>query len=954
MLHFVAVSNNEIMACSFAGTTSTVNAVLRQIKERNPIDIVGSRTYRFEMAPGEYQSMAVGTTEGVQHGMFLHESCFPSNSDIQIVLSKNGDMLDVADFLIEKFALLPIWRERYPKIFDWHIRKVTVIKNTLVPDWKNLQAYQIELTEEDMKRILTTHLRNHNLVIPPDNGSAGEFNPGWDLRQYLKRNAPGIAEEIRKLQPYYDNTNPNRRVNRHFGTMGRILLPSQTAIAQSVNNRLREANYVFINGEMGSGKSIIFNALANVKYRTDNECKYTPILLTAPSTIIPKWKKKEIEPDLIEAKITEIKSTEDALKFIQRVRDKQTTEGLEFVLLSIDQAKQGPVSWAGAALWKRIRGSKTQYAWHCPDCQGILADPELKDEERVPLAATWESMAKEDPAVREVGRTSGGIPLKKLNRSETAWKSGSNLIKCHHCGSKLWRPATRSCGDQGAKKPRWYIYKLFQKKLRKFFHIYCADEVHRQRSESQRSYAYGGLVRSAQKVVGLTGTLTNGMSSAVRDLLWHVAPYELIKKGYDYRTGPIRFARNYGAVTTRSRERFVSGENRRYVRVNESPGISPRLIVDYLMDCTAFLELQDLGFPLPEKKEIPVFINMDPRHHNEYEDFHKKLTSFSLRGARGGMVPATINYADSPHREASVQIKWRYRSWQHSHQEERIITAPALPGFSAKERKLAEIVQENLREDRGCVIFTFYTGAYKTNQRIKYVLEEHGVSADILPNLSPDKRAAWLEKKEKEGQKVIISNLALIGEGLDLLPWPSLIFYQISYSVDQVRQAGGRAWRIGQTKECRNYYLIVNGSQQVAQFETVMARRGHSLLVEGKIDKSALAQYARDAYSTLAADIANCLIDNKAADQMSSRWNRLAEADMQGVETYSEREYKEAVRQAMKALTAETKRLCGIGPDEKVGQLWLPEGLRLSVVEKPGKRGSKKIVAAGQLTLVDW
>jgi len=49
----------------------------------------------------------------------------------------------------------------------------------------------------------------------------------------------------------------------------------------------------------------------------------------------------------------------------------------------------------------------------------------------------------------------------------------------------------------------------------------------------------------------------------------------------------------------------------------------------------------------------------------------------------------------------------------------------------------------------------------------------------------------------------------LVQVGLDLLCTPTLIFYQFSWSLFTINQAARRAWRIGQTEECRLYYLAV-------------------------------------------------------------------------------------------------------------------------------------------------
>ena len=926
MLDFAVVVGARIIAASFTGHTGSVNAIEKAIKDRKPVDILDGRARRFNVHQGEYTTMITGVDEGVSHGVFFHESCFLSREDEHVILSLDGSISAVSKFMSENYALPVEWEDRYPEIFAGRIRELNVIKNPLVEKWQDMTAYRLVISEEEVINTISNLLQAGELEVPYDeDAQEGTFVPGWDMKEYLRNNAEGIASDIEALQPYHDSRDPDRKLLRSLATMNRVPLPAQADVAQAIYNRLEHADYAFINGEMGSGKSIILDALINAWYEEKNGGEYTPILLTAPASVIPKWVSDELGVDFPHAQIKTIKSSEDALKYVREVKT-QPKSGLEIVLLGIDRAKLGP-RWVGAALWKRIPGTR-KYAWHCPDCFHTLDDPNLEDDDGNPLPSRWKAMAKSEEGER---------PIK--------WNTRSKLNKCPECDSKLWRPATKGLGDHNALKHRWPVSRIFQKYLPGHFDIYAADEIHKQKSQSQRGQSFGQLIKSAKKVVGLTGTLTNGMSTAVKELLWHMAPEELLKRGFDYETGTIRWANNYGAVESKQRETTRTGDRtRRTTRVSERPGISPRLTVEYLLGCTAFLELKDLGFPLVEKREIPIFVDMKPEHEEAYNDFHQRLNDFRVNGARGSMVPATINYADNPSAGAEVEVSWR-----RDPEDIRTITAAKLPGYSAKEEKLVEIVRSNLAEDRGCVIFNFYTGDYKANERVKEVLNDHGIDCAILPSsLSSDRRVEWLEKKALEEQKVIISNLNLIGEGLDLLSWPSLIFYQLSYSVDAVRQAGGRAWRIGQLKECRSYYLIVNGTQQVPQFETVMSRRGHALLVEGKIDRSALADYAKDAFSTLAADIADCLASQDQVDEMTNAWDNIAKADMDGIETIEESSYQRVVSEAMRKLTEETKRLCGIDPNESIGELWVP---KLIVIEKNIKRGKRMIAAEGQLSL---
>jgi hypothetical protein len=91
------------------------------------------------------------------------------------------------------------------------------------------------------------------------------------------------------------------------------------------------------------------------------------------------------------------------------------------------------------------------------------------------------------------------------------------------------------------------------------------------------------------------------------------------------------------------------------------------------------------------------------------------------------------------------------------------------------------------------------------------------------------------------------------------------------------------------------------------QFMRIMLARGHALMVEGRLDKSALAKYARDEQSALANDLASCFATTDIADA----WSQMAAADLADVEMVSEAEFKGVLAARMQALAEETRRLCG-------------------------------------------
>lgn len=966
LLHFAIQAKNscDILALSIAGVQTTVRATLASIIEGRDIDILdkdedGEEIIIDTLEPmrGKSYKISVQESGDTTHGfVILRELLNDETIEIKdkkdeedeeeipqsfLILAPDGNLQDkIGTFFAEKYSLPneSHYKETYVSLFANKYEDVNIIRNPAIDVWSNIKAVVIRnITESEVLNTVDKALKTGIIKIQKT-GTPGYFEPGWDMKDYLAANATIMAESIDQMVPYHDMG----QLDPVIATLGRIPLPAQAHAAQAIYNRFKDSHYAFCNGEMGAGKSIISNAV--VKMMAKN--KPVSVLMTAPATVVPKWVDKEIKPDLPEANYRIINTTEDAIRLRNKVKNGYKPKGIDFTLVSIDRVKLGPLSWAGAAIWRRERKKDDagrllalgSYCWHCPDCFSPLLDPDSAEgENSEKIVAGWYVMADSQPGVLR----------------NVSWKQKSPLKKCHVCGAKLWRPATRQAGDKDAKKPRWYISRILKKDLRRYFDLYISDEIHEQKAaDSGRGDALGQLVRSAKKVLGLTGTLTNGASTSVKEILWRIAPGELLKRGFDHSTGMIQWASNYGVLEKVVKmpiedQGVVTRRKSPKLQVRERPGISPRLTVEYLLGSTVFLELPDLGLPLVEKKEEPVFIEMDDEHRAEYTEFHNKLMeTCKKRGNWGPFIPATINYADRP--DLGGLATFHY--FENGYLVQEVIEAPKLGGFTAKERALVEDIQQELSENRGAIIYVSYTDKYGLHKRVRDVLAAHGIESVILPtSINPDKRVAWLQKQQKQGAKVIISNMRLVSTGIDLIPWPTYYFYQLDYNINTVRQAAGRGWRYGQFREVRIKYFITDRSQQVSQLERIMARRGHALLVEAKIDKTELAKYARDAHSTLASDIAECI----ATSQLAQSWQELAIKDQIGIETVSESEYEDVLRDAMIRLAGETRRLCGIYDTEEdvVVKTWTPGNIQMVIVEKAVKKGRKVLACEGQLAL---
>jgi hypothetical protein len=925
-LHFVVMTRwDTIAAASFVGRSSAVKAVTAAAFTENrelSIEVPSQPTRKGIVLPVQAFTKKVGNA---WHTLLLPKSWLEP-SENPIILAPDGDINQaIGRYLCSRFAIPAEWELQYADILSKE--ELLTFKNPEIPMWENLRAVLLGgITEENILQIIDTAIKDKKLKIPPSLVQ-GKFNPNWSLQEYLRENTEIFARQVDAVVPLHsekDSIDP-------AVVMERVPFPAQAHAAMGLVKALKKEPVVILCGAMGTGKSIISLAVCNTIHAHAKK-ESTRVLLSAPGLTIPKWQRKEIGETLPDAKVYTIHSTEDATRYLRMAREGKLPEGLNFVLVGIDRAKLGPDLWC-AAKWRRIRQIEYNngkpyraylgpYAWHCPDCGQWIPNPDIKDET---VPAEWEFFAK-------------GTPDNPLG-----WRMPPKIRKCPHCDAALFRPALKSRGET-RNKPRWFVCNIL-KRLKKHFDLYIADEVHQTKAQnSGRGHAFAQMVKSSKKTLVLTGTLLNGKSTSIKEILWRTDSRSLLNAGFNHKSGMVQWASRYGVLervvyADEGDTGVVTHRKQRERQPKEKPGIAPQLVAEQLLHRAVFLELSDLGLPLINLKEKAVIVDLDPEHENRYKNFHSQLQQAcaeayanGIPGAYSKLIPATINAVDRPDQNQLVEIG------------NNIIPFEGFDAdyLSSKDRCLIDIVTQNLAEDRGCVIYCSYTDSYAVHKRLQRILHDHGIEAEILEsNTSTEERFDWLQQAEKRGAKVIITNLRLVEVGLDLLAWPTLIYYQMSYDINSVRQAGGRAWRIGQTRECRNIYLVANGTQQVAQFQCCMTKRAHAMLAEGKLDRSELAEYGRDASNSLATDLASCLADS----DLATRWEKLAKKDL-NMNTISEDQFLEVLRKTQDELVQETLHLAGLQDEFEIDNspIFIP-----AMPPKRRRRSKKSIVIPGQL-----
>lgn len=166
----------------------------------------------------------------------------------------------------------------------------------------------------------------------------------------------------------------------------------------------------------------------------------------------------------------------------------------------------------------------------------------------------------------------------------------------------------------------------------------------------------------------------------------------------------------------------------------------------------------------------------------------------------------------------------------------------------------------------------------------------------------------------KDGVEVFITNPKLIETGVDLCwtegekkyNYPTLIFYQLGYSLFTVWQASRRHYRMNQTMECRTYYMAYEGTAQAKVIELIAEKQVATAAIQGKFSVEGISAMAEgvDARVALASSLADQ--DVKSGSALQKMFDVLHSSDKQAesyvtMQVYEELLGKEEVERRKKA-----------------------------------------------------
>jgi hypothetical protein len=186
-----------------------------------------------------------------------------------------------------------------------------------------------------------------------------------------------------------------------------------------------------------------------------------------------------------------------------------------------------------------------------------------------------------------------------------------------------------------------------------------------------------------------------------------------------------------------------------------------------------------------------------------------------------------------------------------------VAEAPALPEdlVYPKEQALIDVVRREHARSRRVLVYVTHTERRDLTPRLQAILEREGFRVAVLKanTVAADRREEWVAARAREGADVLLCHPRLVQTGLDLVDWPSIVWFQPEYSVYVLRQASRRSWRIGQRQPVEVTYLVYQDTLQADALALIAAKMRSALMIEGDLPEDGLAALEGDGHDLMLA-----------------------------------------------------------------------------------------------------
>ncbi len=692
------------------------------------------------------------------------------------------------------------------------------------------------------------------------------------MRSYAPLLGQRILQEYPALQQFDDPVSPR------LEQLLRTPKPAQNVAIMGVVKRWQRARTAMFVAECGTGKTLM--SLAAIHVHSAGK-PYTALAMVPPH-LVEKWAR--------EAFLTIPGIRVFLIDDLRNGGDEKSPHGINEVRL-----RSGRIVREGLQTTLSDMRLKKQYGSSRKRWASICSRPALfiVGRERAKLGYFWRhayNIPRSGPSLGCVVNSDTGRPVivdgGRLTVADFRKVKVAEIIEvrdekpCKQAYSPMWQADPEKIHRMapiefiGRYMPGWFDYAI-------------CDEIHQLAGDTAQGNALGTLASCTDKIVGLTGTLLGGYADDLFNTLFRLEAAKMKQRGYEFGTaGRTAFAQDYGVLETITKvepAENACSKAKTTTMVRRKPGASPLLFGEFLMDLCAFVFLEDISGELPPYEETCLSVPMEPLMQAAYQELEDAIRT-ALKEHRGNrsvlsiMLHTLLLYPDHPYGLGSLygtefdpelqrKVKFLIAHTRDLPQDR----------LYAKESRLVEEVKRELAEGRRCQVFAVYTQKHDVTARLKRILESEGIRTAVLKaNVDTSKREAWYTKQVKDGVQVVIAHPKLVETGLDLLDFPTIIFYESGYSLHTLRQASRRSWRIGQARNVRVKFLCYEGTMQGSCLRLMGKKLLVALTMEGKFAGEGLQSIDED--DDMLSAMARELVEkNGIGDSADAVWRSLNE-----------------------------------------------------------------------------
>ena len=828
---------------------------------------------------------------------------------------------------ITKYSSIPVLKEWMPylkrkMIEDRHL-VVLDYKRYIPPSSStyDLTVYNLTANKSVMLNLVQEGLQSGAISIEGSNAHSLTLDGCRGIDNYLQLFGEGLAKKIQesfkaKFTPGEDEYDAYlHNIDDYvYHNVDVNLYEAQRSTIQAVVNNMRTNKNTIIVGEMGSGKTLMSSSSCYVHHA--NKLHGFNALVLCPSHLVENWK-NEVERFIPNGRAYIIHNLEELLELENKLKDPFKVENT-FVILSKERAKIGYGN-RPAVLFKRVgyytneqnRRVKAKNVFVCPECGQVLTKEisvqanswstrkvkrvvpmELQDftkeytNNEICNNIVYEYNSKTETREKKVcgnklwtaiNRDDEGIDWIKLGKSGWVHKDTIEIMMADFLSKdKLDKKdadffsalseqynSIKTSGEtivrfKGTKK--YPIASYINKRMNDVFDYGIFDELQNYKGQTDQGHAFHLLTKSCKYTLNMTGTLMNGMVNSMYYLLYRLYPEAMRREGFKYED-EVEFNRLYGVYSNTS----VTNSNRRTnTKTKLLPGISSLVFTKFLMNNTVFVSLEDMAEGLPNYTEIPYSVTMDSRTatgYSSYENFFNNMLRGDTQSRNRNfkysraICKNLLTYPDAPFDAEEVY-----------NDENRLMYAPNVPDefTTNKDLALMEIIRPKIEAGEKILVYYNDVGVTCLGKHLTNLINSHGYNAaELTSSVKAEKRESYINDKVAKGLNVLICNPALVETGLNLLDFTTIVFYQLGYNLNTMRQASRRSWRLSQKKDITVYFLYYQNTVQEGVLSLMATKLHAAQSMEGKFSEEGLRAMSnnQDVLTQIASNVVDGIKD---------------------------------------------------------------------------------------------